>query len=124
MIRLYLEDWATNTGILGFYRILEHAETDLFETEETYLDFDPKLLHAFPKWFFNYAFDIFSVANEKENKMNAFLTYATSNFKCSKESIFADIKSTENKLNKRLLIEGGTLKELFSRKKMYQPLKN
>ncbi|EOV9527261.1 type I-B CRISPR-associated protein Cas8b1/Cst1 [Bacillus cytotoxicus] len=117
MIRLYLEDWATNTGILGFYRILEHAETDLFETEETYLDFDPKLLHAFPKWFFNYAFDIFSVANEKENKMNAFLTYATSNFKCSKESIFADIKSTENKLNKRLLIEGGTLKELFSRKK-------
>ncbi|PFD95594.1 type I-B CRISPR-associated protein Cas8b1/Cst1 [Bacillus cereus] len=117
MIRLYLEDWATNTGILGFYHILEHAETDLFETEETYLDFDPKLLHDFPKWFFNYAFDIFSVANEKANKMNTYLTYATSNFKRSKDSIFTDIKGTENKLNKRLPIEGGALKELFSRKK-------
>lgn len=117
MIRLYLEDWATNTGILGFYRILEHAETDLFEIEETYIDFDPKLLHEFPQWFFNYAFNMFSVANEKENKMNANLTYATSNFKRSKDSIFTDIKGTENKLNKRLPIEGGTLKELFSRKK-------
>lgn len=124
MIRLYLEDWATNTGILGFYRILEHAETDLFEIEETYLDFNPKLLHDFPKWFFNYAFDIFSVANEKENRMNAYLPYAASNFKRFKDFIFADIKSTENKLNKRLPIESGTLKELFSRKKRYQPLKN
>ncbi|PFP91690.1 type I-B CRISPR-associated protein Cas8b1/Cst1 [Bacillus cereus] len=117
MIRLYLEDWATNTGILGFYRILEHAETDLFEIEETYIDFDPKLLQDFPEWFFNYAFDMFSVANEKENKMNTYLTYATSNFKRFKDFIFADIKGTENKLNKRLPIEGGTLKELFSRKK-------
>ncbi|PFL59599.1 type I-B CRISPR-associated protein Cas8b1/Cst1 [Bacillus cereus] len=117
MIRLYLEDWATNTGILGFYRILEHAETDLFEVEETYIDFDPKLLQDFPEWFFNYAFDMFSVANEKENKMNIYLTHATSNFKRFKDFIFADIKGTENKLNKRLPIEGGTLKELFSRKK-------
>lgn len=117
MIRLYLEDWATNTGILGFYRILEHAETDLFEIEETYIDFDPKLLQDFPEWFFNYAFDMFSVANEKENKMNTYLTYATSNFKRFKDFIFSDIKGTENKLNKRLPIEGGTLKELFSRKK-------
>lgn len=117
MIRLYLEDWATNTGILGFYRILEHAETDLFEIEETYLDFDPKLLHDFPKWFFNYAFDMFSVANEKENRMNAYLIHASSNFKRFKDFIFADIKSTENKLNKRLPIESGILKELFSRKK-------
>ncbi|XMA23479.1 type I-B CRISPR-associated protein Cas8b1/Cst1 (plasmid) [Bacillus bombysepticus] len=117
MIRLYLEDWATNTGILGFYRILEHAETDLFEVEETYIDFDPKLLQDFPEWFFNYAFDMFSVANEKENKMNTYLIHATSNFKRFKDFIFADIKGTENKLNKRLPIEGGTLKELFSRKK-------
>ncbi|PGT58084.1 type I-B CRISPR-associated protein Cas8b1/Cst1 [Bacillus thuringiensis] len=117
MIRLYLEDWATNTGILGFYRILEHAETDLFEIEETYIDFDPKLLQDFPEWFFNYAFDMFSVANEKENKMNTYLTYATSNFKRFKDFIFADIKGTENKLSKRLPIEGGTLKELFNRKK-------
>ncbi|PES71957.1 type I-B CRISPR-associated protein Cas8b1/Cst1 [Bacillus cereus] len=117
MIRLYLEDWATNTGILGFYRILEHAETDLFEVEETYIDFDPKLLQDFPEWFFNYAFDMFSVENEKENKMNTYLTYATSNFKRFKDFIFADIKGTENKLNKRLPVEGGTLKELFSRKK-------
>ncbi|WP_137842739.1 type I-B CRISPR-associated protein Cas8b1/Cst1 [Bacillus sp. 2SH] len=117
MIRLYLEDWATNTGILGFYRILEHAETDLFEIEETYIDFDPKLLQDFPEWFFNYAFDMFSVANEKENKMTTFLTYATSNFKRFKDFIFADIKGTENKLSKRLPIEGGTLKELFNRKK-------
>lgn len=117
MIRLYLEDWATNTGILGFHRILEHAETDLFEVEETYIDFDPKLLQDFPEWFFNYAFDTFSVANEKENKLNTYLTYATSNFKRSKDSIFTDIKGTENKLNKRLPIESGALKELFSRKK-------
>ncbi|MCU5430863.1 type I-B CRISPR-associated protein Cas8b1/Cst1 [Bacillus cereus] len=117
MTRLYLEDWATNTGIFGFYRILEHAETDLFEVEETYIDFDPKLLQDFPEWFFNYAFDMFSIANEKENKMNTYLTHATSNFKRFKDLIFADIKGTENKLNKRLPIEGGTLKELFSRKK-------
>ncbi|MDA2213384.1 MULTISPECIES: type I-B CRISPR-associated protein Cas8b1/Cst1 [Bacillus cereus group] len=117
MIRLYLEDWATNTGILGFYRILEHAKTDLFEVEETYIDFDPKLLQDFPEWFFNYAFDMFSVTNEKENKINTYLTYATSNFKRFKDFIFADIKGTENKLSKRLPIEGGTLKELFNRKK-------
>lgn len=117
MIRLYLEDWATNTGILGFYRILEHAETDLFEIEETYIDFDPKLLQDFPEWFFNYAFDIFSVANEKENRLNTYLTYATSNFKRSKDSIFTDIKGTENKLNQRLPIEARALKELFSSKK-------
>ncbi|MFD0769198.1 type I-B CRISPR-associated protein Cas8b1/Cst1 [Bacillus sp. CGMCC 1.60114] len=117
MIRLYLEDWATNTGILGFYRILEHAKTDLFEIEETYIDFDPIVLHDFPKWFFDYAFDMFSVAIEKENRMNAYLTYATSNFKRFKDFIFADIKGTENKLNKRLPVESGSLKELFGRKK-------
>ncbi|MGG0516805.1 type I-B CRISPR-associated protein Cas8b1/Cst1 [Bacillus pseudomycoides] len=117
MIRLYLEDWATNTGILGFYRILEHAETDLFETEESYLDFDPNLLHDFPKWFFNYAFDIFSVANEKENKMNTYLTYSTSNFKRSKDSIFTDIKNTKDDLNERLSTECVLLKELFNKKK-------
>lgn len=60
---------------------------------------------------------MFSVANEKENKMNNYLTSATSNFKRSKDSIFTDIKGTENKLNKRLPIEARALKELFSSKK-------
>lgn len=52
MIRLYLEDWATNTGILGFYRILEHAEKDLFESEETYIDFRSNIASRFSEMVF------------------------------------------------------------------------
>ncbi len=52
-IRLYMEDWLKNSGIVGFYYILRESEDEVI-IEDNYLEFNPKVLENFEEKYFNY----------------------------------------------------------------------
>ncbi|SCG82198.1 hypothetical protein DW1_0588 [Proteiniborus sp. DW1] len=81
-IRLYMEDWLYNSGLVGFYNILKHAENEVV-INQNYLEFDSDNLVDFEKKYFSYLMykykDILSL-----NKITSFedfiLYYEESNF--------------------------------------------
>lgn len=52
-IRLYMEDWLKNSGIVGFYNILRESEDEVI-IEDNYLEFNPKVLENFEDKYFSY----------------------------------------------------------------------
>lgn len=123
MITLHTEDWATNAGILGFYRILRHAGTALYEVKDNRLVFDPALLADFPVWFFDYAMDVFSVARRKEQWVQTCIKRAIgAAFVENKRAIFADMKDTVKRLLNRLPEEVCLIKRLIDQEKQIQSL--
>lgn len=52
-IKLYLEDWLYNAGVVGFYNILENAGDEII-LKEDYLEFKPNVLENFEEKYFNY----------------------------------------------------------------------
>ena len=61
-IRIEIKDWLFNAGIVGLYRILSHAETDVLK-KDNYIEFDFPDLEDFENKFFEY----FSDAYEKDS---------------------------------------------------------
>lgn len=55
-IRLYMDDWLKNSGIVGFYNILKHAEDEVI-IKENYIEFKPEALIGFEHKYFNYFID-------------------------------------------------------------------
>lgn len=55
-IKLYMEDWLYNSGLVGFYNILKHAEDDVI-IKQNYIEFDSNNLVEFEKKYFNYFID-------------------------------------------------------------------
>lgn len=52
-IRLYMEDWLYNSGLVGFYNILKHAGDEVI-IKENYLEFESAHLKDFEKKYFDY----------------------------------------------------------------------
>lgn len=52
-IRLYMEDWLYNSGLVGFYNILKYAEDDVV-IKQNYIEFESDNLVEFEKKYFNY----------------------------------------------------------------------
>lgn len=81
-IRLYMEDWLYNSGLVGFYNILKYAEDEV-SMEDNYIEFEPSCLDNFEEKYFNYLIekyeDILSI-----NKITSFedfiLYHEESNF--------------------------------------------
>lgn len=57
-IRLYLEDWMMNAGIVGLYNILDHAE-DVVVREENYIEINKESLDNFEEKYFKYFIDTY-----------------------------------------------------------------
>ena len=55
-IKLYMEDWLYNSGLVGFYNILEHAGDDIV-IRQNYIEFESNILIEFEKKYFNYFMD-------------------------------------------------------------------
>ena len=68
--KIYLGDWFFNCGIVGFLRILEHNNDNFAQIKDNYITFDTQSLKNFHKYYFNYFFDKYNVANRIKNRIN------------------------------------------------------
>lgn len=55
-IRLYMDDWLKNSGIVGVYNVLKHAEDEVI-VKESYIEFKLESLVGFEHKYFNYFID-------------------------------------------------------------------
>ena len=52
-IRLYMEDWLYNSGLVGFYNILKHAKDEV-DIKDNYIEFESSCLEHFEEKYFSY----------------------------------------------------------------------
>ena len=62
-IKVYLNDWFYNAGIVGFLRILEANDDEFAIKRNNYIEFDTESLRKFHKYYFKYFFQKY---NEKD----------------------------------------------------------
>lgn len=68
--KIYLGDWFFNSGIVGFLRILEHNNDNFAQIKDNYITLDTQSLKNFHKYYFNYFFDKYNVANKTKDRIN------------------------------------------------------
>ncbi len=68
--KIYLGDWFFNSGIVGFLRILEHNNDNFAQIKDNYIIFDTQSLKNFHKYYFNYFFDKYNIANRTKDRIN------------------------------------------------------
>ena len=95
--KIYLGDWFFNGGIVGFLRILEHNNDNFAQIKDNYIIFDTQSLKNFHKYYFNYFFDKYNVANKTKNRINQSFEKIASALK--NESVDkAEIKSLQERV--------------------------
>lgn len=68
-VKVYMQDWFYNAGIVGFIKILEHSDNDFTVKKENYIEFDTEDLRNFHKYYFKYFFDKYNIAEKMENRI-------------------------------------------------------
>lgn len=69
-IKVYLQDWFLNAGIVGFLKILEKAKDEFASKKENYIEFDTEDLKKFDQYYFSYFFNIYNIAEKMANKLD------------------------------------------------------
>lgn len=77
--RVYLNEWQINAGIIGFLRILEHNNDNFAIKKENYIEFDTENLKNFHKYYFQYFFDTYNVAQRVTERTKASFEYIENN---------------------------------------------
>lgn len=76
-IKIYLNDWFINMGIIGFIRIIESAEKkQLLDIKNDYLQFDSSILLEFHKDYFNYFLRRYDIAKRECEKVDRYFLRA------------------------------------------------
>lgn len=78
-VKVYLNDWFFNAGIVGFLRILEENNDNFAFKKDNYIEFDTENLRKFCSYYFNYFFKKYSVAEEFKNRTKASFEYLENN---------------------------------------------
>ncbi len=68
-IRLEMNDWFYNAGLIGFLRIMEKYQKDAIIIQDSHIEFDTDSLKEFHKYYFQYLFDIYDIAKTMDKKM-------------------------------------------------------
>ena len=77
--RVYLNEWFLNAGIIGFLRILKHNNDNFAIKKENYIEFDTENLKNFHKYYFQYFFDTYNVAQRVTERTKASFEYIENN---------------------------------------------
>lgn len=111
-IKIYLNDWHFNAGIIGFIKILENANDDFTKKESNYIEFDTKKLENFSTYYFKYFIKKYSIADslqkrieESIEKIKALLECAQISDKNSNKEIQAKIGNEKNNLKKIIKLQ-------------------
>ena len=91
-IKVYLNDWFYNAGIVGFLRILEDNEDEFAIRKNNYIEFDTEDLRNFHKYYFNYFFKKYNIAESVKNRTKNSFEYLENNI----ETVYED-KEKERK---------------------------
>lgn len=78
-IKVYLNDWFYNAGIVGFLRILEANDDEFAIKRNNYIEFDTESLRRFHKYYFKYFFQKYNVAENVENRTKNSFDYLENN---------------------------------------------
>lgn len=78
-IKVYLNDWFYNAGIVGFLRILESNDDEFAIKRNNYIEFDTESLRKFHKYYFKYFFQKYNVAENVENRTKNSFDYLENN---------------------------------------------
>ena len=78
-IKVYLNDWFYNAGIVGFLRILEDNEDEFAIRKNNYIEFDTENLRIFHKYYFNYFFKKYNVAESVKTRTKSLFDYLENN---------------------------------------------
>ena len=110
--RVYLNEWFLNAGIIGFLRILEHNNDNFAIKKENYIEFDTENLKNFHKYYFQYFFDTYNVAQRVTERTKASFEYIENNIenilenqedeKQRKDKIKANKKYIKDAIKKQL----------------------
>lgn len=110
-IRVYLNDWFFNAGIVGFLRILEDNKDEFAIRRNNYIEFDTKELRDFHKYYFNYFFKKYNVAESVKNRTKSSFDYLENNIevvlgdkdkeKERKDKIKSNIKIIKSEISKQ-----------------------
>lgn len=78
-VKVYLNEWQINAGIIGFLRILEHNKDNFAIKKENYIEFDTENLKNFHKYYFKYFYDTYNVAESVEERTKKAFEYIENN---------------------------------------------
>ena len=111
-IKVYLNDWFFNAGIVGFLRILEDNEDEFAIKRNNYIEFDTEDLRNFHKYYFNYFFKKYNVAESVKIRTERLFEYLENNIevvcedkdkeKEQKEKIKSNKKYIKDTIKKQL----------------------
>lgn len=100
-LRVYLNDWFYNMGIIGFIRIIDKAGRKKELTiKENYLEFDSNLLNDFHNMYFKYFLSEYDVSRRIRDSLERSLNYLRKNSKNIKEYSENIKKNLKNQADK------------------------
>ena len=67
-VKIYLNEWFYNAGIIGFLRIIKHSKVNFVQKGENFIEFDIENLRNFDKLYFQYFYDIYNIAEKLEKR--------------------------------------------------------
>ena len=85
-IKVYLNDWFYNAGIVGFLRILEDNEDEFAIRKNNYIEFDTEDIRNFHQYYFNYFFKKYNIAESVKNRTKNSFEYLENNI----ETVYED----------------------------------
>ena len=109
-IKVYLNDWFYNAGIVGFLRILEDNEDEFAIRRNNYIEFDTENLRNFHKYYFEYFFKKYNVAESVKNRTKSSFDYLENNI----EVIFDD-KDKEKERKEKIKSNKKYIKEAIKK---------
>ncbi len=76
-LKLYLNDWFVNMGVIGFIRIIENADKkEELVIKDNYIEFDSVLLESFHEYYFQYFMKRYDICKRESEKLDRYLNIA------------------------------------------------
>lgn len=95
-VKVYLNEWFYNAGIVGFLKILESNDNEFAIRRKNYIEFDTEDLRNFHKYYFNYFFKKYNVAESVETITKSSFEYLENNI----EVVFDDKDKEKERTDK------------------------
>ena len=117
-IKVYLNDWFYNAGIVGFLRILEDNDDEFAIRKNNYIEFDTENLRNFHKYYFNYFFKKYNVAESVKIRTERPLEYLENNIEVVPEDKDKEKERKEKIKSNKKYIKDTIKKQLDKIKKI------
>lgn len=104
-IKIYLNDWFYNSGIVGFIKILKHSNNQFEIRKNNYIEIDTEDLRDFHKYYFQYFFDKYNVAESVKNRTEKQFEYLENNIEITLENDEEKQRKDKIKTNKKYIKE-------------------